>query len=162
MFKVLLTSLVLAGTLGPGRLLAALGDIPVINTVQGTSTINLNFAAPGAHQQIGLFLINSNDSTGFHITFTFTNNGNFKSGARQFAMTSLVLNKISGTLGGGLTQPVNLPITLSGGSWTWSPGVPTTETDNYLVEIAVSWTDQASGIAGFYQEKITAIIASGP
>ncbi|MEO7425130.1 MAG: hypothetical protein ABI036_08075, partial [Fibrobacteria bacterium] len=144
---------------------AALGDLPVTNTVQSISSVNLNFGTAGSHQQLGLFLINSNDVTGFHITFTFQNKGFFKSGTRQFAMTNLVLNKISGTYGWGAgAEPVNVAITLDGaGSWTWTPGgVPSAETDAFLVEIAADWADQSSGIAGFYMEKVTPVIVSGP
>ncbi len=144
---------------------ADLGDTPLINTYQGTSNINLNFTSSGTHQQIALFLISSNDPAGFHVTFTFQNKGFFKVGSRQFAMTSIVLNKVSGTLGTGLTEPANMPITLDGaGAWTWhpTPPAPTTETDGYLVEIAVDWANPATGLAGFYQERITCSVASGP
>jgi hypothetical protein len=156
---------IFSATLGSGLPHAALGDSPTVNTVQGTSNINLNFAAAGTHQQLGLFLINSNDATGFHITFTFQNKGIFKAGTRQIALTNIVLNKVGGTLGGGLTEPVNVPVTLDGsGSWTWSPcpPAPTTETDNYFVEISADWADPSGGIAGFYHEKIDATIVSGP
>lgn len=158
-----LVFMVFTGLLGLGRSVAALGDLPLTNTVQTTSVINLNFTAAGTHQQVALILVNSNDPAGFHVTFTFQNQGNFTVGARSFPMTNIVLNRINGTLGGGLVEPVNMPITLDGaGIWTWSPGVPTTETEAYLMEIAVDWTDPSSGLAGFYQERITCTIASGP
>ncbi len=155
--------LFLAITLGASQASAALGDSPLVNTIQGTSNINLNFSSSGTHQQIGIFVISSNDPAGFHVTFTFANKGAFKVGTRSFTMTNLVLNKISGTLGGGLTEPANDPIVLDGsGSWTWSPGVPSSETDAYLVEIDANWPDPSSGIAGFYLERITCTIAHGP
>ncbi|GEM_PF-1175972 len=168
MGKAAVVFIFLFGILGPSRTFALLGDIPTVNTVQGTSNINLNFSTAASNQQIGLFLVNSNDSTGFHITFTFQNKGFFKVGTHQFVMTNLVLNKVAGSggaLGGGLTEPVNVPIVLDGaGSWTWSPcpPAPTTETDSYFIEIKADWADPASGIAGFYKEKINAVIVSGP
>jgi hypothetical protein len=163
MLRTLAMSLVMVGTIGLSSTSALLGDIPLVNQAQGTGNITLDFATAGTHQQLGIFLINSNDPAGFHVTFTFTNKGFFKVGSRQFAMTNIVLNKISGTLGGGLAEPANMPITLDGsGSWTWSPGVPTTETDGFLVEIAADGSSQATGIAGFYQERISCVIASGP
>lgn len=165
MGKSALLSALLVGILLPLRSFAALGDSPTVNTVQTTSTLGLGFSAAGTHQQLGLFLINSNDPAGFHITFTFQNKGFFKSGAHQFAMTNLVLNKVSGTLGAGLAEPIDIPITLdAGGNWTWSPSppAPTTETDSYFVEIAADWSDPSGGIAGFYLEKITPVIVSGP
>ncbi|HKP98462.1 MAG TPA: hypothetical protein VJ385_22215 [Fibrobacteria bacterium] len=151
---------------GSGLAFGALGDIPTVNTVQNTgSNLSLNLTAAGTHQQLGLFLVNSNDATGFHITFSFQNKGFFKAGTRQIALTNIVLNKVSGTLGGGLVEPINTPIVLDGsGNWTWSPcpPAPTTETDSYFVEIAADWTDASGGIAGFYYEKINAVIVSGP
>jgi hypothetical protein len=153
------------GLIGLENPSALLGDLPVVNTAQSTSVVNLNFTAAGTHQQIALIVINSNDPAGFHVTFTFQNKGFFKVGAHQFPMTSIVLNRINGTLGAGLAEPINMPITLdAGGSWTWSPSppVPTTETEAYLLEIAVDWANPVSGIAGFYQERITCTIAPGP
>jgi hypothetical protein len=164
MFKQLTFSLLLFGLIQPPTTWALLGDLPAVNSAQGTSVINLNFGTPGSNQQIALFLINSNTVAGFHLTFNFFNLGNFKIGTRQFPMTALKLNKISGTLGGGLTEPVNvnmLPLDGSG-NWIWSPGAPTSETTNYLIEITASWDDQSSKIAGFYQEAITCTIAAGP
>jgi hypothetical protein len=154
---------ILAFILGAGPAYAALGDLPLTNTAQTTSIVNLNFTSAGTHQQVALILINSNDPAGFHVTFTFQNKGFFTVGARQFAMSNIVLNKVSGTIGGGLVDPANTAMTLDGaGSWTWSPGVPTSETDNLLLEIAVDWADPSARLAGFYQERITCTIASGP
>lgn len=158
-----LVFMVFAGFPGLGLAVAALGDLPLTNTVQTTSVINLNFTAAGTHQQVALILVNSNDPAGFHVTFTFQNRGNFTVGARSFPMSNIVLNGLSGTLGGGLAPPANMPVTLDGaGTWSWSPGVPTTETDAYLLEIAVDWANPSGGLAGFYQERISCTIASGP
>lgn len=163
MRKAWIISVVLAGTVGLNSPSALLGDLPLVNMQQGTSNISLNLENAGTHQQLGLFLINSNDPLGFHVTFTFANRGNFQAGARQIPITNLVLNKISGTLGTSPTDPVNVPITLDGsGSWTWSPGVPTVETENLLVEIAGDWAGESGRIAGFYRESITCVVASGP
>ena len=163
-------SAVLIGLLGAGRAAAQLVAVSPTNTVQSISNISLNFSTAGTGQQIGLFMVNSNDINGFHITFTFQNQGFFIYGSttHKFAMTNLVLNKFpsgGGTLGGGLTEPVNVPITLDGsGSWTWSPcpPAPTTETDSYFIEIKADWANPAGGLAGFYKEKINAVIVSGP
>jgi hypothetical protein len=152
--------------LGPGMGMAQadLGDIPLVNQLQGTSVFNLNFTQPGAGQQVAVFLVNSNDPDGFSVTFTFSNLGRFGSGGNSFAMSTFVLNGIDGTLGAGLTAPANQSFTLDGsGSWTWSPGnSPTTETVNYLIEIKVNWTDQSSSLAGLYRETINAVITGGP
>jgi hypothetical protein len=165
MLKAAAVFTIFFGFFGLGVSSALLGDTPLINTAQTTSNINLNFTAAGTHQQIALILIHSNDPAGFHVVFTFQNKGFFTVGTRQFAMTSIVLNKVSGTIGSGLTDPVDMPIVLDGaGTWTWSPSppLPTTETDGYLLEIAVNWANPASGLAGFYQERITCTIVSGP
>jgi hypothetical protein len=157
--------LVVFGILGIRESSAALGDPTPINSVQCISITSLNFSASGVRQQIGLFLINSNTSNGFHITFSFENLGNFKAGTRSIAITALVLNKISGTFGSA-TDPANEVITLDGsGDWIWRPFFttpPIAETENYLVEIDASWTAPVGGIAGFYMEKINAVIVSGP
>jgi len=143
---------------------AALGDLPLVNNLQGTSTFNLNFSQASANQQIALFLINSNDPSGFSVTFTFANKGAFAAGSRNFSMASIVLDRVSGTLGSGLTEPVDELITLdAGGAWTWSPGnSPTTETVNYIIEIKVTWPDPSPGLAGLYLESINAVITGGP
>jgi hypothetical protein len=140
-----------------------LGDLPVINTLQATSSITLGFNQPGNSEQIAIFLINSNSATGFTVTFTFANEGKFKAGTPEIAITGLLLNKVSGTLGDGLAVPTNEPITLDGsGSWTWDPGnTPTTETVNCLLEIKASWTNQQNAVGGFYTETISATIDIG-
>lgn len=164
MLKSWVKMMVISCLLGIGLSHAALGDLPTINTAQGNSVISLNFSAAGTHQQIAIFLINSNDPLGFHLTFTFQNKGVFKSGSRSITPTSLVLNQLSGTLGTNLVPPIDLAITPDGaGVWTWSPGpvLPGTETDSYLVEIAATWPEPAGAIAGFYQEKITCVMTSG-
>lgn len=143
---------------------AALGDLPLVNTLQGTSSFNLNFSQASANQQIALFLINSNDPNGFSVTFTFANKGAFAAGGRSFSMASIVLDRVSGTLGSGLTEPLDEPVTLDpAGTWTWSPGnSPTTETVNYIIEIKVTWPDPSPGLAGLYLESINAVITGGP
>lgn len=163
-FRTALAGVLLLLGPGIGTVQADLGDIPLINQLQGTSVFNLNFTQPGANQQVAVFLVNSNDPDGFSVTFTFSNLGRFGAGNNSFAMTTFVLNGIDGTLGAGLAAPVNQSFTLDGGgSWTWSPGnSPTTETVNYLVEIKVGWADQSSSLAGLYRETINAVITGGP
>jgi len=142
---------------------AALGDFPAINTIQATSTFNHGFNQAQTNAQLVLFLVNSNTTTGFTVTFTFANKGKFKAGTAEFNITGLVLDDYGGTLGTGLTVPVNEVITLDGaGVWVWSPGnTPTTETVNYLVEIKGSWADHSTALSGFYYESISAVIAVG-
>lgn len=149
---------------GMGVVRADLGDLPLVNQLQGISVFNLNFTQPGSGQQVAVFLVNSNDPDGFSVNFTFSNLGRFGSGGNSFAMSTFVLNGIDGTLGSGLAVPTNQSFTLDGsGTWTWSPGnSPTTETVNYLIEIKVSWTDQSSSLAGLYRETINAVITGGP
>jgi hypothetical protein len=146
--------------------LGAWDDPPLINTVQSAmGNVALNFGSAGVHQQLALFIVNSNDSAGFHVDFTFANKGYFKVGTRQFAMSNVVVSEVSGTLGTGLTAPVNYPLTIDAGTGvaTWTPpGTPTAATENYIVAIYVDWSDQSSKMAGFYLENITATIVSGP
>jgi hypothetical protein len=141
-------------------------DPPLVNTVQAAmGNLSMNFGMPGVHQQIALFLVNSNDPAGFHVEFTFANKGNFKVGTRQFAMSNVVLSEVSGTLGPGLTAPNNTPLTIDAGTGiaTWTPaGTPAGATDNYLIAIYADWADQSSKLAGYYMENITAVIVSGP
>lgn len=135
-----------------------------INTIQAQGNIGLNFNQPATNNQIAIFIVNSNYAAGFHIQFNFSNKGKFIQGSKEIAITSMVLNKMgSGTLGAGLTEPTNLAITLDGsGNWNWSPGVPTTETVSYLIEIKASWSDPSSQIAGFFLENIQPTIFIGP
>src|SRR5438046_700929 len=79
-----------------------------VNTIQTvSSSVNLNFGTGGVKQQIQMFLVNSDDPAGFHLTFTFSNKGKFISGPREITMTSIVLNKVGGTIGAGLNDPVD-------------------------------------------------------
>ncbi|MDB5106374.1 MAG: hypothetical protein JWP91_4063 [Fibrobacteres bacterium] len=167
MIKSIKTGLVMVATLciAPSR--AAWTDPPLVNTIQSaTANLGLNFGSPGIRQQIALFVVNSNDSTGFHVTFTFTNKGFFKVGARQFAMSNIVLSSVSGTLGAGLAAPADMALSVNPGTGvaTWNPTSvpPTSATDNYLIAIYADWADQSARLAGFYQETITATIVSGP
>ncbi len=166
MVKTLKAALVLVGILGSLPASAAWDDPPLVNTVDpAANNLSLNFSSPGVHQQVALFVVNSNDAAGFHLTFTFANKGNFKVGTRQFPLLNVVLNAVSGTLGTGLASPANDPLVINPGTGiaTWSStGVPTSATDSYLIEIDADWADQSTGIAGFYLENITASIGSGP
>jgi hypothetical protein len=142
---------------------ADVGDLPVINNLQGQGVFGMQFNQAATGQQICIFLINNNTASAFDIDFHFTNVGKFKSGSREIAMSSIVLNGISGQLGAGLTVPVNQAVTLDGsGDWTWNPGATqTTETINYLVELKANWPDGSNKLAGFYSESITATISIG-
>lgn len=141
-------------------------DPPHVNTVQATTGIvNLNFGMGGDRQQIGIFIVNSNDPAGFHVDFTFANKGMFKTGSRQFSMSGVVLSPMGGTLGSGLGVPSDYSLSVDGttGIATWSPGgTPGSATVNYIVAIYADWADQSSLLAGFYQENISAVIVSGP
>jgi hypothetical protein len=142
------------------------GDPLVVNTVQASAgAVNLSFGSQGTRQQLAIFVVNSNDPAGFHIDFTFANKGVFKSGPRTFSMTNVVMDPLGGTLGAGLTVPNELSLTIDGtsGIATWSPtGTPTSSTENYIIAIYANWADQSAQLAGFYQEIISAAVASGP
>ena len=149
--------------LSTSTLFASLDDN--INALQTQGNLGVDLNRTGNNEQVAVLVINSNYAAGFHITFTFTNKGKFKKGSKEITMTNIVLNKMnSGTLGTGLSEPVNLTmLPLDGsGSWVWSPGTPTTETINYVMEIKVSWSSPGSGNAGFYFENINAVISVGP
>lgn len=165
MIKFLKAGLPLALLLLPIQIRAAWDDPPTINSVQAaTGNLSINFGMPGVHQQIAIFVVNSNDASGFHIDFTFANKGNFKTGTRQFPMTSVTVAKYGGTLGAGL-DPAEASLTIDGttGIATWSPsGTPASATDNCVIAIYASWADHSSGMAGFYLESISASIVSGP
>ncbi len=136
---------------------------PLINTIQGQGLIGLNFGQPGTGEQIAYFIVNSNSATGFEVKISLTNRGKFIAGTSEIPMTSLVLDKVSGTLGAGLTEPVNLDVLAvvsGGGEFSWNPGnSPTTETVNYIVELKADWADPHGKLAGLYLENITFTIS---
>jgi hypothetical protein len=138
---------------------------PLINIVQSQGVIGLNLSQPGSGEQIAYFLINSNSSTGFIIKISLSNRGNFRNGVNSIPMTSLVLNKSSGIIGTGLTEPNNLDVLAvvsSGGEYSWNPGnTPVTATTNYMVELKADWEDPVGKLAGFYFETITVTISVG-
>jgi hypothetical protein len=139
---------------------------PLVNTIQSQGVFGLDFSQPGNNEQLAYFLINSNSSTGFIVRISLANRGNFRNGSSVIPMTSLVLNRSSGTLGSGLVEPNNLDVlaAVSGGSqFTWNPGSsPGTETTNYLVELKANWADPSGMLAGFYFETIDITISVGP
>jgi hypothetical protein len=138
---------------------------PLMNSVMCQGVIGLDFSQPGNGEQIGYFIINSNSSTGFIIKIRLANNGNFTNGVSSIPMTSLVLNRSSGVIGTGLTEPVNLDVLAvvsSGGEFSWNPGnEPLTVTSNYMVELKADWADPSGKLAGFYFETITVTISIG-
>ena len=140
------------------------GD-PLVNMVQPQGVIGLNFSQAGNGEQIAFFVINSNSSTGFILKIKLANNGNYKKGNSAIPMTALVLNKLSGTIGAGLTDPNNLDVLAvvsSGGEFSWNPGnAPTTATSNYMVELKADWNEPSGVLAGFYSETITVTISVG-
>lgn len=158
----LLATVICAGFLGRSH--AALGDLPLVNTIIGTGNYTLDFGSPGSNQRIAAFNVNSNDPQGFKVTFTFANLGKFQAGGLEVVITAIKLNGLTGTLGSGLAAPTNEVMTLDGGgSWIWTPGSsPTTETVNYLVEVKVDWGANANAMAGLYLENLNAVIVGGP
>lgn len=139
------------------------GDFPVVNTLQSQGIFGLSFSSKTVGGQLALFLINSNHPNGFDVTFTFANKGNFKNGTHVIPMSNICLNRLSGTIGTGLTAPVNQAVTLdSDGAWVWDPGATqSTETVNLLLEMKCDWPDTWNYMAGFYSESITATISIG-
>ncbi len=154
---VLIVSVSASQTIPPGA--------PLVNTVQSQGMIGLNFNGPGNSEQIAYFIINSNSSTGFILKLELANRGNFKNGTSLIPMTSLVLNKSSGVIGTGLSEPNNLDVLAavsSGGEFSWNPGnTATTITSNYMLELKADWSDPSGKLAGFYSETITVTFSVG-
>jgi hypothetical protein len=159
-FKVVLITLVCLT--GPW---AAWDDPPLVNKAEAiTGVLNLNFGMPGNRQQIAMFLINSNDPNGFHVDFTFLNKGRFKSGTRSFGISNVTIVKMGGTLGPGFTPLTETALSVDGttGIATWTPsGTPTGATEDLVVGIFANWLDQSDLLAGFYQENVSAVVATG-
>lgn len=137
-----------------------------INTINCQGIVGLDFSRGGSNEQIALIIINNNLTVGFDLFFKFANRCSFKcTDAQQIPMTSLVLDRVSGTLGDGLLEPVDVDIlhNLSGGDeYTWNPGAEqTTATVNYIVELKASWANPLGKLAGFYSEVITIVITPG-
>ncbi len=136
----------------------------LVNVIQCQAMVGFDFSGSGNKEQIALFIINCNATQGFDVSFKFANRGKFKCGTREVPMTVLVLNKVSGTLGTGLTEPIDLDIlhNLTGDEYVWNPGATqTTETVNYIVDLRASWAASTGKLAGFYSEVITAVISVG-
>ena len=147
-----------------GTTFSNVGDLPIVNVLQSQGVFGLPFNQPGVDEQLAIYLVNNNCVNAFDLTFHFANKGKFKNGAHEIVMTNIKLNRLSGTLGAGLTNPAtNLPVTLDGsGDWTWDPGATqSTETVNLLLELKGSWPDGSNAMAGFYSESITATISVG-
>ncbi len=135
-----------------------------VNSLQSQGVFGIVFNQAAVAQQLAVFLVNNDYLKAFDITFHFANKGKFKSGSNEIVMSSIILNKLSGTLGAGLTNPAtNLAVTLDGsGDWIWDPGTAqTTETSLLLLELKASWPDASNAMAGFYSETITATISVG-
>jgi len=145
-----------------------------LNDLQSMGVAGVDFSGAGTHVPIALFLINSDEATGFDVTFTFTNTGKFvcdalvpKIGATLSAipMTGLYLRKVSGTIGDGLQDPdqdENILDDFSGNVYFWNPGLAqSTPTISYIVELNASWDKPMKKLAGFYLEGIQAIISVG-
>lgn len=137
----------------------------LINNIQCQGVFGLNFTQTGNREQIAYFVINSNSASGFTVKFKFANSAKFVSGSSEIPITSLALNKVSGTLGKGLTEPKELNVLdeLNGGDdYIWNPGTePTSETVNFLIDLKADWDDPLGKIAGFYFESITVTISTG-
>jgi hypothetical protein len=138
---------------------------PPFNDIQSQGISSLDFTRTGNNAQIAVFIINSNTTTGFDVLFEFTNVCKFQSGAQEIPMTSLLLNEVSGTLGTGLTRPVNVDILnhlISGNQYLWDPGPGQSDsTWNYIVDLKASWTAPVRALAGFYFERVSATIRAG-
>ncbi len=80
-------------------------------------------------------------------------------------MTELLLDHVTGTIGTGLTKPVDIDmLTVMAGSdsFFWDPGsVASTETTNYIFEVKGSWDDPSNELAGFYTEYIQVVMTVG-
>ena len=167
MFKPIPLMLVLVCFLSGNGHAANWGD-PVENSIQVVSSrVNVDLGSRGTNQPLMMFLVNSNDPAGFHLTFTFANKGKFMCNSREVEITSAILSKVSGTLGSGLADPAapgfSLTIDPGSGEASWTPvGTPTASTVNYLISISASWSDHSSMLAGFYLETVVPAIVSGP
>lgn len=143
---------------------ANVGDLPGVNVLQAQGVFGLPFNQSASDQQLAIYLVNNNYANAFDITFHFANKGKFKNGSHEIVMSNIKLNRLSGTLGSGLSNPAtNLTVTLDGsGDWVYDPGTTqTTETVNLLLELKASWPDGSNAMAGFYSETITTTISVG-
>lgn len=167
MFRRISIIPVLVSVLSQNGNAANWGD-PVENTIQIVSSrVNLDLGSRGLNQPLLMFLVNSNDPAGFHLTFTFANKGKFICDSREITITSVLLSKISGTLGSGLADPAapGFTLTIDGGSGdaSWTPvGTPTSSTVDYLISLSANWDDHSTMVSGFYLESIVPAIVSGP
>src|SRR3989339_192579 len=137
---------------------------PLVNTMQCQGVVGFDFSGSSSNEQIALFIINSNAVNGVDVSFRFANRCKFTCGTREIPMTAVILDKVSGVLGTGLAEPIDLDVlhNLSGDEFIWDPGAAqTTETVNYIVELRASWANPAGKLAGFYSEAITAVISVG-
>jgi hypothetical protein len=132
---------------------------------QGQGVVGLDFSGSGNDEQIMIFVINVNDTPGsFKVRFEFTNACQFKCGTRIIAMTGLVWNHISGSLGTGLTEPVDNDILhhrIDGGTaYEWEPQGTgqKSETSNYILELKATWDNPKGILSGFYYETIKATV----
>lgn len=137
----------------------------LVNNIQCQGVFGLNFTQAGNSEQIAYFVVNSNSANGFAVKLKFANNAKFVSGSNEIPITSLVLSKVSGTLGEGLTEPNEIDVLdkLNGGDeYIWNPGTePSSETVNFLIDLKADWDDPSGKIAGFYFETITVTISTG-
>jgi hypothetical protein len=140
---------------------------PPIRTAQGQGVVGLDFSGSGNDEQIALFVITCNDTPGsFEVDFEFINACQFKCGTRVRAIpfTGLVWNHISGTLGSGLTDPVDKDIlhnrTAGGTQYVWAPTGTgqKSETNGYIMELKANWDHPAGILSGFYFETIKATV----
>ena len=139
---------------------------PPNRTIQGQGVMGLDFSTSGNNVQIGLFVINVNDTpAGFDVKFEFANSCQFKCGTtRAIPMTDLVWNHISGGLGSGLSEPLDNDIFHNrqpGGTvyyWTPTGSGQKSETLNYIMELKATWDQPAGILAGFYYETLIATI----
>jgi hypothetical protein len=156
-YMVIFISVPVSQTLPPGD--------PLVNTVQVQGVLGLDFSQPGNGEQIAYFIVNSNSSSGFIVKIQLANNGNFTNGGSSIPLTSLVLDRSSGVIGTGLSEPINLDVLAvvgSGGEFSWNPGnSPETATSNYMAELKADWNDPSGKLAGFYFETITVTISLG-
>jgi len=140
---------------------------PPVRTAQGQGVVGLDFSGSGNDEQIALFVITCNDTPGtFEVDFEFTNACQFKCGTRSrvIPFTGLVWNHISGSLGSGLTEPVDKDILhnrVAGGTqYVWTPqgAGQKSETNGYIMELKANWDEPAGMLSGFYFETIKATV----
>lgn len=145
------------------------GSVPVINNLITFGNTGLEITTAKTNAVVASFYISNNTPNSFDLSVILGNGGEFvrlgQADGTGLDWSAANLNPGSiGTLGTGLTAvaPAGTglitPVAAAGGATTavvWAPGVQTTPTTNYQVNLRGSWAAGASLLAGTYTENVT-------